>query len=628
VALQRKPAGSAGGKPPPRFITEVRVNQNTSQRVRAIFNDGSVEEGECSTGKGHCCFDDFAGAAEGGACSAMRSNQVGNNCTPVGEFRVTLKLPQTSGGVKLWTQFHDAKSVALHEYKPVDGTPLSHGCVRMHPAMAQTIFDGARVGVTRVKVEGLAKPLCADKAVQNEWEGDFLLAGSKPPDGETIDPFTGKHLTKEEIAKERSHIKGARQEMRSAFGVNDAGLDAELANIRAASDPASKIPRCLPALTIEEQKVPEAKKKGFLSTSSSDTATAFSKALSKTRDSTAAERVVRLTGEKLWQDATAAAQAGGAGSDDRQIYWTRLMLTTALRQWNPAWATNADSLRRLQSRLLSVLEQTSRGFTTSAFPADPDVKRILISGLDPFGFPNQGDIGQGNLSGAAAMSFDGRTLVAGAVSARIEAAVFPVRYKDFNEGIVENYLRPHLSSPHPPHLVMSISQGGTDFEFEEWAGRRRGGRDQSHTDYAENLGQRSGATPTNPVEPPGLAPGSEFLGHNVPAPMLGAMRGAVGRKGAIPAETDVYDLPSGATKPRRVKGGPGANAGKAVEGSGGGFLSNEIFYRNALLRTQTGSTVPIIHLHTPKVAPDAGDAVRNSFIATIEKILLSTLPHV
>jgi hypothetical protein len=538
LALQRQPSTRRGGAraAPAPHITEVLVAQNTPQRVTATFSDGHTESGECSTGKGHCCFDDTAGTAEGGVCSAARSVQKDNNCTPVGTFTVTRQTPVTSGGVRLWTQFHDTKQVALHEYSPVDGTPLSHGCVRMHRQMAQTIYGGARVGVTRVKVESLARPRCAHPPLQNEWSGDFTSAGSKPPDGTVIDPFLGRRPTRAEIDRAGLEIREARSELRSALGVSEAGLDAEIAAVRTGASVVSKIPRCVPALTTEEKQVPAAQSAGFLTSSASVTARAFSAALNRTRSETAAVRTVQQAGERLWQSATALAQAGGAGTDDRQLYWMRLMLTTALRQWNPSWVPDADTLRRLHTRLLSLLEQTSRGMTTSAFPTgQPDVKRILISGFDPFGFPNPGgDIRQSNLSGAAALALDGQTLVQGGVSARIESVVFPVRYADFNEGIVENFLRPHLTGPQPPQLVVSISQGGSQFELEEWAGRRR-----STDAFRENLGLVSGGTPTRPIEPPGLASGPEFLRHSVPAAMLGAMRGAVGRTAAIPAETTV-----------------------------------------------------------------------------------------
>ena len=105
------------------------------------------------------------------------------------------------------------------------------------------------------------------------------------------------------------------------------------------------------------------------------------------------------------------------------------------------------------------------------------------------------------------------------------------------------------------------------------------------------------------------------------------MRGAEGRTGAIPEETTVKGLPVGATQPRTLPAGPGTNPGIAVEGSGGGFLSNEIFYRNSFLQTQLGSTVPMIHLHTPRLPPGATDTVRNNFIDRTRAILRAAIPN-
>jgi pyrrolidone-carboxylate peptidase len=305
------------------------------------------------------------------------------------------------------------------------------------------------------------------------------------------------------------------------------------------------------------------------------------------------------------------------------------MMTTELRQWKPTWLTDAAALAKLQKQLIDLLEQTSRGMTSATFPTDEKMKRILISGFDPFGFPNpSGDIRQSNLSGAIALALDGDTLTAGTVSARVESAVFPVRYSDFNEGIVENYLRPKLTSAQPPHLVMSISQGSSKFELEEFAGRRR-----SAETYQDNLGQLGKGSLTNPVEPPGVGKGAEFIKHTVPAPMLGAMRGAAGRTGPIVEETEVKDLPPGASQERDLPQGPGSTPesvktpGLAVEGSGGGFLSNEIFYRNSLLQATTGTKIPMIHLHTPMLAPGASDASRNTLIDTARKILRAAVPN-
>ncbi len=329
---------------------------------------------------------------------------------------------------------------------------------------------------------------------------------------------------------------------------------------------------------------------------------------------------MRKFGEKLWQDATAAARTGGSGSDDRRLYWTRLEFSAALKKWDPFWAENADSIRRLHTQLLQLLEQTSRGMTDTSFNGAEDVKHILVSGFDPFGFTSGGDIRQSNLSGAAALALDGTTLSDGKTNAQVESVVYPVRYADFDADIVENLLRPHLAGSKPPHLVMSISQGSTQFELEEFAGRRR-----STDNFRDNLGQISGGSPRRPIEPPGMAPGKEFIKTSVPDATLKSMRGTLGRQNALPEETEVQDLPVGKDKPRATSSGPPTDAGKAVEGSGGGFLSNEIFYRNSLLTSGTGTKVPTIHLHTPQLKPGETDAVRNKLIATIVNILKSAL---
>jgi len=622
AALRRQPAA---GKTASERIKEVRVQQDSPQRVTATLTDGSTFDGECSTGKGHCCFDDSAGAAAGGACSATRSNQVGNNCTPVGTFTVTKKIG--SGPIPFWTQFHDAKSVALHQYSPVNGEPLSHGCVRLHSATAERIYKGSVPGYTKVIVEGLARPKCADTVLQKEWKGDFDLAGSKPDDGETIQAASVKKLSKQEIKarqdESRSQIREERRALKSALDVGDAGLDAEIADVKSGTTAESKIPRCVPAQTQEEAQLPAAKGAGFLDAAATKTAADFSKALKGTYNTATAEKVVKKFGDKLWQDATTAARGGGAGSDDRQLYWTRLMLSSALREWNPFWATDADALRRLHAKLLRLLEQTSRGMASADFTGGKDDKRILVSGFDPFGFASGGDIRQSNLSGAAALAMDGETLTDGSTSAQVQSVVYPVRYADFNEGIVENVLRPHLTGANPPHLVMSISQGSTQFELEEFAGRRR-----STDNFKDNLGQLSGGSPTNPIEPPGLAAGKEFTKTNVPDATLKSMRGALGRKGAIKEETQVQDLPAGATAPRKTDSGPPKDAGPSVEGSGGGFLSNEIFYRNSLLIGSSGSKVPTIHLHTPQLAPGTGEKLRNTLIDTIRKVLRAALARI
>jgi len=129
------------------------------------------------------------------------------------------------------------------------------------------------------------------------------------------------------------------------------------------------------APTKEEERVTEAKTSGFLTADAAKISSAFSKALAATKTAKEAEALVQKSGEDIWKSATAAAKAGGAGTDDRQIYWIRLMMTTELRQWKPAWVKDADALAKLQKQLIELLEQTSRGMTSATFPTDLKMKR-------------------------------------------------------------------------------------------------------------------------------------------------------------------------------------------------------------------------------------------------------------
>ena len=174
---------------------------------------------------------------------------------------------------------------------------------------------------------------------------------------------------------------------------------------------------------------------------------------------------------------------------------------------------------------------------------------------------------------------------------------------------------------------MTISMGGSsDFEVEEFAGRRR-----SSGSFPDNLGQPGGGTGANPAEPPGLGPGPEFLRTTLPAQ---AIRSSIGRTSPLAGETEVTEIPAGQTAPTRTTTGP-TQGSTAVRGSGGGFLSNEIFYRTSLLRSTTGATVPLGHLHTPSLNPPGGTGTssqqfenqRNTIVNKIEEILKATLPQ-
>jgi pyrrolidone-carboxylate peptidase len=593
-------------QPTDKWIERVVVEQETPQSVTLFWSDQSVEADTCSTGKGHCCVDPATPEVVG--CSVQESQRDGSNCTPItgGAGYPVAHRDLDHRGISFWTEFVPGRAIALHTYTPVDGTPLSHGCVRLHQAMAKKIFCGSRQRRTMVEVRGFARPRCDHPTLQHEWEDDFALAGRDVPDG---DPAMRRSILEE------------RRALNDAFG-RRLGVQ-EIRGFTAAD-----IPRCTAtgARPTHEERA--------LTTPVSPTATAaagilaasgftrfgrtFMILLTSAGSVARARQIVQQQGRALWSAATARAQGRAADSDDRPLYWARLEMTRALRQWQPQFPISAVQRQELED----LLEQTSRGMTTAAFSQRGTARRILVSGFDPFALATEA--ARGNPSGAAVLALDGKTLTDGGNSAMIQGVILPVRFADFDAGVVERFFRPYLTGPAPVSMIMTISQGsGAEFEVEEFAGRRRSAT------QADNQGTAGGGTPGAPATPLGIGQGPEFLRTTLPA---AAIRQTLGRSSPLPEETTISEIPAGSTAAVSRTSGP-TSGSTAVTGAGGGYLSNEIFYRTSLLRLDTGATVPVGHLHTPFLpAPQSGirtpafDTARDRIIRTVERILTGLIP--
>ncbi|AZM87194.1 pyroglutamyl peptidase [Streptomyces sp. W1SF4] len=302
-----------------------------------------------------------------------------------------------------------------------------------------------------------------------------------------------------------------------------------------------------------------------------------------------AERLLDSWGEALWQASVRRAQGqrpGGdlAPGDDRPLYWARLSMTSALARWQPAFAVDRAALR-------ARFEDASRGLTDNSFRATPGVRRVFISGFDPFGL--DAEIRRANPSGSAALQLNGRhvTLADGS-RAEIRAVVLPVRYADFDAGIVERAFAPRLAAgPGAADVITTVSQGYPGiFTLEDWAGRAR-----SADPYPDNVRALSGGTREHPVTAPGLGPGPEFIRTTLPAD---AVTTAVQAPYPVLLNSDVTEIPAGGTAPVDRTDGPTPGS-RAVAGGGGGYLSNEVAYRSNRLRAELAPQLPGGHLHTP-----------------------------
>ena len=319
----------------------------------------------------------------------------------------------------------------------------------------------------------------------------------------------------------------------------------------------------------------------------------FGAELCRTTSLGRARKLVEGHGTDLWNLAVARAQGSVAkhgtlaGNDDRPLYWARLSMTLALRQWTPHFGLSSGDRADLQK----LLERSTRGMTSASFRSHSGVHRVFISGFDPFFLDV--DPRQGNPSGAVALALDGRRWTAeNGESFEVQTVVFPVRYADFDQGMAEDVYRPVLTpgTSRSAEFYATVSQGRPGlFDVELYNGRRRS------TTAPDNLNAEGGGTSTAPVVFPNVGPGPEFVPTTLPVAQL--FMGAVGPY-PVRLHSSVVEMPAGVATPTTMPNGPTAG-GVAVEGGGGGYLSNEIAYRATLLRDTLGTHVYGGHIHTP-----------------------------
>ncbi|RCV50998.1 pyroglutamyl peptidase [Marinitenerispora sediminis] len=345
----------------------------------------------------------------------------------------------------------------------------------------------------------------------------------------------------------------------------------------------------------------------------------FAADLDDAADLDGARRLVTSHGRRLWAE---AVRGSPATADDRPLYWARLTLTARLRSWRPGFPlSEAD-----RADLLSRLEHASRGHDALVFPPDDGLLRVIVTGFDPFGLDD--DIRRSNPSGVAAITLDGAALTVHGRRAVVRTALFPVRWRDFTEGIVERALLPHYTADSgAADAVITVSQGRPGwFDLEVYNGARRGGG-------ADNDGRTAEGPIPLPPQVPVPHPRPQWTTTSLPCARIAA---ADTGHHPVRGNTEVTEIPAGGGQPVVRPGGPTPGS-TAVAGGGGDYLSNEIAYRNTLLRDATGRPVAAGHVHTPVLAfaPDNEEGVtdpvfeagRAAIVAQTRSIVAAALEY-
>jgi pyrrolidone-carboxylate peptidase len=304
------------------------------------------------------------------------------------------------------------------------------------------------------------------------------------------------------------------------------------------------------------------------------------KLLSESNELTMTQMVAN-EGQRLWQQAVRDVQSGN--TDDRTLYWSRLIMRTSLKT-QPAGFNMASWQREI---LVSAIEKSSRGFSDIDFKPDSRIK-ILLTGFDPFFLDK--DIGQSNPSGVTALALDGYTFNVNGKKAQIETVMIPVRFADFDNGMIESLLTP-IYRDNSVDMIFTVSMGREQFDIERFPSRNRTAA------APDNLNVLTGASTTKPIAPllnNKSLNGPEFVEFSLPVAAMQQVKG----KWAVNDNHQVSTVSDGQFDAKSLNELQNVIS---VEGSGGGYLSNEISYRSILLMQQFNRNLPVGHIHTPKV---------------------------
>ena len=269
--------------------------------------------------------------------------------------------------------------------------------------------------------------------------------------------------------------------------------------------------------------------------------------------------------------------------DDRLLYWGRLQTLAQIRKRAAEAAVTAADL----ARCLTKFELASRGHANLEWL--PDHYRVLVSGFDPFLLDE--NIAQSNPSGYAALRLDDQILKpAAGAPMHVRTVTLPVRFLDFDQGVLESLLEPLLAEQAIDAFV-SISMGRDQFDLERFPGRRRS------ASALDNNNSSSGGIEVAPIIPSlkGLPlVGDEFLEFSLPA---SRMTRVIGRW-KVRDNRQITTVEGGTFAAKSLQQLDGQ---VAVRGSGGGYLSNEVAYRALNLRQRMRSQIVMGHIHTPRM---------------------------
>ena len=377
------------------------------------------------------------------------------------------------------------------------------------------------------------------------------------------------------------------------------------------------------------------------------------------------ENLVKIKGAELLNYAKQSIRNNWAAKNkDGILYLSRLIMQIILKN-HPKIIANFYNDVEYFSNLFEKHSRGLEGAEKPDFSTYPNFK-ILISGYDPFGsafpasyFDWEGH--QSNPSGNLALSLDGVELIANnGKKAIIKSVILPVRFKEFDEDWIEDFFTPYVKD-NTVKLIITFSYGVDgkiyNFEMERFASRKRGiGTPDNNNDGAKESFYLNKSDKDN----------SEFIETTLPFnDMFISSEIGLDQKAAfkyynngvslnkefyinnydkltnsVNHEIDpfspagkIYNNDLQATyynkiAPIDISNYPmsGANKIKSLQGSGGDYLSNEVYYRVAFLRKTLNPNKMTGHIHVGFLKGNS-KIDRDEMLSIIKNALTQTIKN-
>lgn len=296
-------------------------------------------------------------------------------------------------------------------------------------------------------------------------------------------------------------------------------------------------------------------------------------------------------GQELWKTGYEYVQFNE--KEDRPLYYARLEALAVLR----TYYKRSHSVE-VPADLLNKFEWSSRGFEITAenrpvIKFDPTTKRkVIITGFDPFLLYSQPS--RTNTSGIAALALNKESFP----DAVVRSVIIPVRFRDFNTGLIEQIMTEGVKNS---SLIMTCSwTQDYYFNIDRFGTRHR------TNDVIDNEYELGGSTNPHGTSAPNYL--ETTLPYECPEVFFNGTLLHQQLNGGDYLVLNQYffqTTPSGSGTPP-VHGQPSsyeksttvpASTGELDQGSGGDYLSNEIFYRTAKVRKENQPGLPTGHLH-------------------------------